>query len=139
MPPPAPPAGWFETGLRVRYPDVDPQGVVHHAVYLHYFELGRTEMLRSMGMPYSRIEAEGTRLVVVESHLHHRAAAGYDEVLRVQTRVVRTTRVRIYIEYRILREREDQLVCEGSTLLAAVDISGRPKELPPGLREVGRL
>jgi len=125
--------GWFETTLRVRYPEVDPQGVVHHAVFLHYFEHGRTELLRTLGIPYSSIEVEGTRLMVVESHLHHRSAARYDEVLRVRTRATRTTRVRIYLEYQVYREGGQELCCEGSTVLVAVDFSGKPKALPEPL------
>jgi acyl-CoA thioester hydrolase len=125
--------GWYESRLRVRYPEVDPQGVVHHAVYLHYFEFGRTEMLRAVGLPYSRLEEEGTRLMVVESHLLHRAKVGYDEVLRVRTRAARLSRVRIYLDYRIYREAGEEVVCEGSTVLAAVDGTGRPKALPPEL------
>jgi acyl-CoA thioester hydrolase len=128
--------GWFEVRVRVRYPEVDPQGVVHHAVYLHYFELARTEMLRALAMPYSAMEEAGTRLVVVESRLRHRLPAGYDELLRARVRVVKTTRIRIFLEYRILRETEDQLVCEGETVLAAVDFTGKPRELPERLGEV---
>ena len=127
--------GWFESPVRVRYPEVDPQGVVHHAVYLHYFEHGRTEMLRALGVPYSLLEKEGTRLMVVESHLHHRASAGYDEVLRVRTRAPRLSRVRIYLEYRILREEGEDPICEGSTLMVAVDFSGKPRRLPEVLAE----
>jgi acyl-CoA thioester hydrolase len=122
--------GWFESTVRVRYPEVDPQGVVHHAVYLHYFEHGRTEMLRALGIPYSLLEKEGTRLMVVESHLLHRSSAGYDEVLRIRTRASRLSRVRIYLDYRLFREKAEELVCEGSTLMVAVDSAGKPKRLP---------
>ncbi len=125
--------GWFEVRVRVRYPEVDPQGVVHHAVYLHYFETARTEMLRALGNPYTAIERGGTRLMVVESRLRHRRPAGYDEVLLARARVARTTRVRIFLEYRVLKEGSGELVCEGETVLAGVDGSGRPAELPPSL------
>jgi acyl-CoA thioester hydrolase len=128
--------GWFETEIRVQYPQCDPQGVVHHAVYLHYFEFGRTEMLRSLGLPYASLEAQGTQLVVVESRLRHRAAARYDEVLRVRTRVAGTTRVRIYLEYRILRGGSDEVVCEGEMQLAGTDRAGRPRALPDELRSL---
>jgi acyl-CoA thioester hydrolase len=126
--------GWFEAGVRVQYPQCDPQGVVHHAVYLHFFEYGRTEMLRALGLPYMALEEQGTRLVVIESRLLHRAASRYDEVLRVRTRVVRTTRVRIFLEYRILRESPDEVVCDGEMELACTDATGRPKALPDALR-----
>ena len=125
--------GWFETPIRVKYPEVDPQGVVHHAVYLHYFEQVRTEMLRDLGIPYSEIEKEGTRLMVVESRLRHHSPARYDEVLLVRARTARVTRVRIAIGYRILRRGSLEVLCEGETVLVSVDFTGRPKALPPRL------
>jgi acyl-CoA thioester hydrolase len=128
--------GWFEVAIRVQYPQCDPQGVVHHAAYLHFFEYGRTEMLRALGLPYTALEELGTRLVVIESLVRHRAAARYDEVLRVRTRVVRTSRVRIFLEYRILRESSEDVVCEGQMELAGTDDKGRPKALPEGVRSL---
>lgn len=126
--------GWFEVPLRVQYPHCDPQGVVHHAMYLHYFEFSRTEMLRSLGLPYAAVEAAGTRLVVVESRLRHRAPARYDEILRVRSRAARSSRVRIFIEYRILRDGTPEPLCEGETVLASTDKRGRPVALPPELK-----
>ncbi|MBI4584071.1 MAG: acyl-CoA thioesterase [Planctomycetes bacterium] len=124
---------WYETRIRVRYPEVDPQGVVHHAVYLHYFEAGRTELLRSLGLPYRRIEEEGTQLVVTECRLRYLQGAGYDEELTVRTRVEGVSRVRIFLSYQVLREGSGEVACEGSTVLASVDTSGKPKALPENL------
>jgi acyl-CoA thioester hydrolase len=114
---------------------VDPQGVVHHSVYLHYFEAGRTEMLRSLGIPYRGMEEEGTLLVVTECRLRYRKGAGYDEVLTVRTRVDAMSRVRIFLSYQILKEGSGEIACEGSTTLAAIDRNGRPKALPENLAE----
>ena len=125
--------GWFEVPVRVQYPQVDAQGVVHHAVYLHYFEYGRTEMLRALAMPYARIEEEGIRLMVVEAGLSYRASARYDDILRVRTRVQETSRVRIHLEYRILRTGGEEVVCEGTMVLACIGADGRPRRLPPEL------
>src|SRR5262245_33147409 len=124
--------GWFECRLRPQYFQVDPQGVVHHAVYLQYFEYARTEMLRALGMPYSLLEAEGMRFVVVESRARHRAPARYDEVIRMRVRVASRTRVRLGLEYRLLREDSEVVVCEGETLLVSTDFSGRPRAMPGG-------
>ena len=122
--------GWFECRLRPQYFQVDPQGVVHHAVYLQYFEYVRTEMLRALGMPYARLEEEGMRFVVVESRARHRAPARYDEVLRLRVRAGSMSRVRLGLEYRIFREGADVLVCEGETLLVSTDLAAKPCAMP---------
>ena len=123
-------SSWHETQIRVRYPEVDPQGVVHHAVYLHYFEAGRTEMLRQLGIPYRLVEKEGTMLVVTESQLRYLKGTRYDEVLTVRTRVDGLSRVRIFLSYQILKEGTGEIACEGSTTLASIDVNGRPRALP---------
>jgi acyl-CoA thioester hydrolase len=126
-------ASWFDWPIRVEYHEVDAGGVAHHAVFLRWFERGRTEMLRALGVPYAGLEAEGARIVVVESRTRHRAPAVYDDLLRVRTRVSRLGRVRIVLEYRVEREGSGDLLCEGETTLAVVDGAGRPRELPRGL------
>jgi acyl-CoA thioester hydrolase len=131
--------GWYECRVRVQYPQCDPQGVVHHAVYLLFFEHARTEMLRALGLPYARLEAEGTRFMVVESRLRHRAPARYDDVLRVRARTAEVGRVRIRLEYLVLRDGEEGILCEGETLLASTDAGGRLKALPAGFREAVTL
>lgn len=125
---------WHESRLRVRYPEVDSQGVVHHSYFLHYFEIARTELLRSVGLPYSQLEKDGVQLMVTESALRHHRPARYDEVLRLLCRAEEVTRVRIYIAYRILREGTDELICDGKTVLAGIDPgTGKPTALPRSL------
>lgn len=122
-----------ETRVRVRYPEADPQGVAHHGVYVHYIELGRTELLRAAGAPYSELEAEGTRLVVTECHMRYLRPARYDDVLVVRTRVDRLSRVRIFLSYEVVVERSGELACLASTTLASVDERGSPCALSPRL------
>lgn len=122
--------GLYVSRLRVRYPETDPQGVAHHAVYLHYFEFGRTEMLRELGLPYAVLEREGTRLMVTEASVRYLAPAGYDDELRIETRVDRLARVRIYLSYEVFREATGERTCTGATTLASVDERGRPCPLP---------
>ncbi len=119
-----------ETRLRVRYFEVDPQGVVHHSVYLHYLELGRTEMLRDAGVPYSEVERHGVRLVVTEARVRFVAGARYDDVLVVRTRLERVTRVRVFLAYDVVREGGGEIVCTASTTLAALAADGRPTGIP---------
>jgi acyl-CoA thioester hydrolase len=120
-----------ETQIRVRYGEVDQMGVVYHGHYIVYFELGRTEMLRSMGATYREVEDSGTLLVVVETGLTFRAPARYDDLLTIRTHLVSVQGVRLRFEYEVLRGRRH--LTSGFTVLAACDPKGRPRRMPPGL------
>ena len=126
------PEDWHVTRIRVRYDETDQMGVVYHANYLVYFEVGRTELMRSAGRPYSGIEADGLQLVVVEANCAYRAPAKYDDEITVLTQVGAIKAVRLRFDYRILGPAGDLLV-EGSTTLACVDPAGKPRRLPDDL------
>jgi acyl-CoA thioester hydrolase len=127
---------WFETSIRVRFPETDSQGVVHHSVYLHYFEIGRTELLRSAGVAYSELEKDGVVLIITDVAAKFVAPARYDDVLIVRTAVDRVTRARIVLRYEIVNEATSVLVCHGSTTLASLSPDGRPSPLPERLASV---
>jgi acyl-CoA thioester hydrolase len=121
-----------ETAVRVRYDEVDRMGVVHHPRYLVYFEIGRTEYLRSLGGSYRALEDSGTLLMVVETSTRHVKPASYDDLLTVRTRLVSLGPVRLRFEYEVLRD--EVLLATGHTLLAATDPNGRPRRLPDSFR-----
>ena len=125
-----------EIEIRVRYQETDAQGHVHHTTYINYFEIARIEMLRAAGYSYRALEDEGLMLVVTEVHCEYFAPARYDDLLSVQTKVVRARGVRIRHEYII--KRGDQLVARGWTVVAAVGKDGQVKRLPAWLRMGGR-
>lgn len=118
---------------RPRYGEVDQMGVVHHKNYLDYFELGRTEMLRARGLPYTELERRGFRLVVTELGSRYRAGAAYDQELRIRTRVAEIGHVTVRFEYRI-ENAEGRLLVEGFTVLACLDANLRPARLPADVR-----
>lgn len=119
---------------RVRYAETDQGGVAYHANYLNWFEVGRTDMLRTLGQPYARIERDlGILLTVVEAQLSYRKPALYDEQLRIETRVTELRRVRFRIETRIVRAEDDELLCDGHVWLASVTREGQPIPLPETL------
>lgn len=120
-------AKWVETTLRVRYAETDAMGVVYYGRYLEWFEVGRSEFMRVGGFPYSRLEAEGVFLPVVEVRCRYRRPARYDDLVTVRTAVTAVTPVRLTIVYEIRREGE--LLAEGSTEHAFVDAQGRPLNL----------
>jgi acyl-CoA thioester hydrolase len=122
-----------ETTVRVRYGETDRMGVVYHANYLQYFEIGRTEMMRAGGATYRALEEAGYALVVTQCGLEFKAAARYDDVLTIVTRAAQAGRVRIRFEYEVRRGQE--LLCEGFTVLACLK-DGKVAELP---EPVGRM
>jgi len=122
------------TRLRVRYGETDRMGVVYHANYIVYFEVGRTELIRSLGATYAALEEGGLRLVVTETGMRLRAPARYDDELRIETRITAVERVRLRFDYRVLLEGEERLIATGHTVLASVDEAGRPRRLDGALR-----
>lgn len=125
-----------ETPVRVRYGEVDRMGFVYHANYLPYFELGRTELLRSQGHAYRTLEESGTLLVVVDAGLRFLRPAGYDDALVVRTRLSELTGVRIRFEYEVHRPADRTFIASGHTTLAATDLTGRPMRIPAPVRSL---
>lgn len=138
----APPTAAIPRGgtvqVRVRYSECDPMNVVHHASYIPWLEIGRTEILRGCGVTYAAMEAAGFFLVIVKLEARYRRPAFYDDLVEVRTRVVGGSRVKIEHEYEVVVvERNGQPVeieaVAASSTLACVGKDGRPRELPEWL------
>ena len=114
--------------IRVRYPEVDAMGFLHHSRYLQYFEMGRVELLRSRGYSYAELERQGILFVVIRVECRYKAPARYDEELILLTRVVKQTHVRIDHAYEL--KRGDTLIAEATTTIACVDRDGNLREIP---------
>ncbi|MFP4974343.1 acyl-CoA thioesterase [Paenibacillus sp. CN-4] len=97
------PSRWFVTMFRVRYQETDKMGVVYHANYLNWFEIGRTEMLRSLGFTYREMEEQGVLLPVTNAAVDFKSPARYDDNIAVYTRMTSFTPLRIGYEYEIRR------------------------------------
>jgi acyl-CoA thioester hydrolase len=117
-----------EIELRVRYQETDPMGLLHHATYFTYFEIGRTELLRAAGGNYRKMEAEGMLVVVVKAECRFRRPAHYDDLLRLRTTIVRVTQAKIEHQYELFRGEECLAV--GHVTLAVVDRSGKVQPVP---------
>lgn len=117
--------------IRVRYPEVDAMGYLHHSRYLQYFELGRVELLREQGFAYAELERQGIFFVVAKAELRYRAPARYDEELHLCTRLVRQTAVRLDHGYEL--KRGNLLLAEGATTIACVDRAGQLQAIPEQL------
>jgi acyl-CoA thioester hydrolase len=121
-----------DTTVRVRYFETDRMGLLHHANYFVYFEMGRTELLRAKGLSYRDVEDAGHRLVIIDLGCKFKKPAYYDDLLTIRTTVERVTHVKIVHKYEVLRD--GVLLAEGHSTLACVDREGRPQALPDILR-----
>lgn len=99
---------WFTTSFRVRYQESDQMGVVYHANYLNWFEIGRTEMIRELGFTYRGMEDEGVLLPVLDLDIHYNSPARYDDHVTVFTRMTNFSPLRIHYEYEVRRLNEDE-------------------------------
>jgi acyl-CoA thioester hydrolase len=122
-----------EIELRVRYNECDPMGFLHHANYLTYFEIGRTEMLRAGGGNYRKMEADGMLIVVVKAECRYHRPARYDDVLQLVTSLDRVTQAKIEHKYELFRGEER--LATGHVTLAVLDREGKVQLVPEWMRE----
>jgi acyl-CoA thioester hydrolase len=115
--------------VTVRYAETDMMGIVYHANYLPWFEVGRTTLLKEMGVPYRKLEEEGFRLPVLEISAKFVRPAVYDDTLDILTTLAERPLLRIRLEYEVLRGGE--LLATGASVHAFVDRQGRPVRPPP--------
>ncbi len=120
-----------EITVRVRYCETDAMGYLHHANFINYYEMGRTELLRAQGGSYREIEESGLFLVVVKLDCRYHSPARYDDELRLRTQVERISAVKIEHTYQLFRG--DQLLATAASTLACVDAAGRVQRLPESL------
>ena len=117
--------------VRVRYADTDQMKYVYYGKFFEYFEQGRSDLLRSIGLPYTRIEEMGLLLPVVEAHASYKKSAHYDDLLKVVTIVRESPVARVRVDYEVYREGEKEMLVEGYTILSFVNAeTGRPTRAP---------
>lgn len=104
---------WFTHELRVRYQETDRMGVVYHANYLNWFEIGRTELIRELGLPYRTLEEQGLLLPVTEAAVSFRAPARYDDLVVVHTRIEELSGLRVSFASEV--RRGEELLASGGT------------------------
>ena len=121
-------ADTHELKIRVRYQETDGQRRVHHANFLTYFEMGRTEMLRAHGHSYRAFEDAGLFMVVSEATVRYLAPAEYDDLLRLRTRVEKIGAAHIRHAYEVIRG--TSILVTGTTTVVCVDREGRVRRLP---------
>ena len=121
---------FHEFKVRVRYAETDQMGVVYHGNYAQYFEMGRVEWLRALGLSYSFMEKNGVMLPVVSLTLNYKKPARYDDLITVKTIFKKQESVKIEFDYEI-RNEKDELLTTGNSVLVFVDMkTGRPVAPP---------
>ncbi len=118
----------------VRYWEADQQGVVYHSHYLVWCEIGRTDFIRRLGMPYADMERQGMRLAVAEATLRYHAGATYDDLVRVETTLVEARSRAIIFDYVIRHAERGQVLATARTTLVSIDRDGRTVSMRPEVR-----
>ena len=113
---------WYPTSFRVRYQETDQMGVVYHANYLNWFEIGRTEMLRELGFTYRELEDKGVFLPVTSADLQFKSPARYDDLVVVFARLTGFAALRVVFEYEVRRLPKES--------------ADRPGELPVNIEQI---
>jgi acyl-CoA thioester hydrolase len=124
-----------EARVRVRYAETDQMGVVYHSNYLIWFEVGRVEFIRQLGLNYKQMEEEGCGIAVVDVHVRYKSPARYDDELVIETRLLAARGAVVRFGYRILRVPDGLVLCEGETMHVVVGMDMKKRSLPPKYAE----
>jgi len=122
---------WFETRLRVRYAETDKMGVVYHANFVVWFEVGRTDLCKQCGFSYREMEIEDdAHLMVTDVSVRFRRPARYDDEILVRTRVAEMAKRTLKFEYQVVNAATGEALAEGSTSHVVTSSAGRPRSFP---------
>ena len=125
-----------KTTYRVIYGDTDKMGFVYHANYFRWFEIGRSEMFRYLGVPYKSIETRGFFLPLSEVYCKFNSPSQYDDILLIETSLNTSIKASMQFNYQIFSEDGSKLLAEGYTKHACVDTNSRVVRPPKFLMEV---
>lgn len=121
---------YHETAIRVRYGETDQMGYCYYGNYAQYFEVGRVEALREIGMTYKKLEEQGVMLPVLNYEVSFKLPAKYDDLLRIKTQIKELSGSRLTFDYRVTNE-TNQIIAEASTTLVFVSKKTMKPMAPP--------
>jgi acyl-CoA thioester hydrolase len=121
--------------LRARFAETDAMRIVHHTEYFVWFEVARTELLRSIGLPYTEIQRRGFNTPLVEAYASYKAPARYDDEVEVKIWAGRIGRSSLRLEYEVTKLPGGELLCVGHTVHVLIGGDGKPKKIPDDLKE----
>ena len=119
---------------RIPYADTDKMGVVYHANYLKYFEMGRTELMRQIGFTYDEMEKQGFYFPVVNAQCNYHAPAHYDDFITVETTISELKHVTVTFSYKI--KCNDKILVTGFTKHPLVNYAFKPTRIPQNIKEL---
>lgn len=122
--------GHHDARVRVRYAETDQMGVVYHANYLVWLEVGRVELMRSLGFDYKQMEADHCRIAVVEATARYKYPARYDDELLIRTHVKALRSSLLKFGYEVLRAADGKVLCEGETTHILCDAEMKKRTMP---------
>jgi acyl-CoA thioester hydrolase len=125
-----------DVAIEVRYAETDQMGVVYYANYFVWFEVARTDLIRSLGWSYREMEEAGFILPVIEATCQYRRPSRYDDELEIRTTGRVTTPVRVEFDYEVVMKSQQEPIATGRTRHAAVTPDGKPCRLPSRIVEV---
>lgn len=128
-----------ETRFVVRYAETDQMGIVHHSCYPIWFEAGRTDFIRKMGLPYTDIEKSGLLLPLIELRCYFKAFSRYEDEITVKTSVKDHNGVKTTFYYEVYKEGSQEPIATGETIHAWVDREFRPLNLKKHRPEINAL
>jgi acyl-CoA thioester hydrolase len=120
--------------LRARFAETDAMGVVNHTEYFVWFEVARTELLRSLGLPYTEIQRRGFNTPLVEAFANYKAPARYDDEVEVRIWPGKIGRSSIRLDYEVTKLPRKEVLCTGHTVHVLIGTDGKPKSIPDDLR-----
>lgn len=128
---------YHDAKLRVRYAETDQMGVVYHSNFFVWFEVGRVELMRALGVEYKKMEREDDcHIVVADVHCRYHHPARYDEELRIRTRIAESRNRLVKFVYEVFRDADNTLLATGHTTHVICGSNGRPKMLPGKYRRI---
>jgi acyl-CoA thioester hydrolase len=122
--------------FRVRYAETDQMGVVYHANYLVWCEIGRTDLIRQLGKSYAELEREGVALAVMDASVRYHSAARYDDLIRVRTVLTDVRSRTVTFDYRIEDATTGVRLASASTTLVSLNGEGKLVALPDDMRKL---
>jgi acyl-CoA thioester hydrolase len=127
----------FKNGLKIRviYADTDAMGIVYHTNYIRWFEMGRTELFRQIGVLYKAVEDQGCMLPLTQVFCHYYLPARYDDVVVLETTTAYIKRASMKFMYQIWDENRNNLLAEGYTIHACTDRTGKIVRIPLFIHE----
>lgn len=116
--------------IRVIYADTDAMGIVYHTNYIKWFEIGRTELLRSIGIVYAEVESQGYNMPLTEAYCHYLLPAKYDQIIILETEMEYLKRASMKFNYTLWDEGKEKVLVEGYTVHACTNNLGKIVRFP---------